>query len=60
MVMWSLVAAGNADDDASADLRRYLDAVLSDPRYGTCINMLHVDATMAQDLDAAHDTAACA
>lgn len=42
MVLWSLVAAGNADDGAADDLRRDLTTVLADPRYGTSINMLHV------------------
>ena len=57
MVMWSLVAAGNAADDAADDLRRYLDSVLSDPRYGCGVNMLHMDATMVEELDDAHNTA---
>ena len=59
MVLWSLVAAGNAADDAADDLRRDLGALLGDPRYGCGINMLHVDPALADALDGARD-AACA
>ena len=60
MVMWSLVAAGNADADAADDLRRSLTDLLTDPRYGTSINMLHVGRRADGDLDETRDTAACA
>ena len=53
MVMWSLVAAGNADADAADDLRRNLADLLTDPRYGTSINMLHVGRRADGDLDTA-------
>ena len=53
MVMWSLVAAGNADADAADDLRRNLADLLADARYGTSINMLHVGRRADGDLDTA-------
>ena len=40
MILWSLVAAGAAQDDAADDLRRSLAEVLADPRYGTGLHLL--------------------
>jgi hypothetical protein len=42
MVLWSLVAAGNADADAADDLRDNVAIMLADPRYGTGIKMLTI------------------
>lgn len=40
MILWSLVAAGAAQDGAAEDLRARLAAVLGDPSYGTGLCLL--------------------
>jgi hypothetical protein len=48
MVLWSLVAAGNADGDAADDLRDNVTTMLADPRYGTGMNMLQVGCQVSR------------
>lgn len=40
MILWSVVAAGAAQDGAADDLRDRLAAVLGDPRYGTGLHLM--------------------
>lgn len=45
MILWSVVAAGAAQDGAAEELRARLAAVLGDPRYGTGLCLLSAGCT---------------